>query len=194
SFSLLYREFADKRKSDTFADRTDHVLQSLEEGNESVYGTGLMVSVNAKDGAGIRSAYDSKSRSISSLLTKLESEREEISDAEREANATASQIERKEAIDLSIDDLREQQAALNEERVLATRLAEACSGLEANAQWTELERSGDQAIFVRLRGVYSMRSKEMDPDKMKERVSDLELARAERSRDQILKSLQVLTE
>ena len=31
SFSLLYREFADKRKSDTFADRTDHVLQSLEE-------------------------------------------------------------------------------------------------------------------------------------------------------------------
>ena len=39
-----------------------------------------------------------------------------------------------------------------------------------------------------------MRSKEMDPDKMKERVSDLELARAERSRDQILKSLQVLTE
>ncbi len=194
SFSLLYREFADKRKSDTFADRTDHVLQSLEEGNESVYGTGLMVSVNAKDGAGIRSSYDSKSRSISSLLTKLESEREEISDAEREANATASQIERKEAIDLSIDDLREQQAALNEERVLATRLAEACSGLEANAQWTELERSGEQAIFVRLRGVYSMRSKEMDPDKMKERVSDLELARAERSRDQILKSLQVLTE
>ena len=133
-------------------------------------------------------------RSISSLLTKLESEREEISDAEREANATASQIERKEAIDLSIDDLREQQAALNEERVLATRLAEAYSGLEANAQWTELERSGEQAIFVRLRGVYSMRSKEMDPDKMKERVSDLELARAERSRDQILKSLQVLTE
>ena len=73
-------------------------------------------------------------------------------------------------------------------------MAEACSGLEANAQWTELERSGEQAIFVRLRGVYSMRSKEMDPDKMKERVSDLELARAERSRDQILKSLQVLTE
>ena len=62
--------------------------------------------VNAKDGAGIRSSYDSKSRTISSLLTKLESEREEISDSEREANAPASQIERKEAIDLSIDDLR----------------------------------------------------------------------------------------
>jgi YD repeat-containing protein len=168
SFSSLYREFADKRKSDAFSDRTELVLQSLREGNESAYGAGQLISVDAKDGAGLRASYDSQSRSITGRLT---------------------QIERKKEIDLAIEELRDEQSELNQERVLAVRLAEACSGLEANAQWTELERTGEEAIFVRLRGVYSMRSKNTEFSETTDRVSDLELARAERSRNQILKSL-----
>ena len=189
SFSLLYREFADKRKSDAFSDRTELVLQSMREGNESAYGSGHLISVDAKDGAGLRASYDSQSRSITGRLTQLESEREEITNADRDSNATASQIERKKEIDLAIEELRDEQSELNQERVLAVRLVEACSGLEANAQWTELERTGEEAIFVRLRGVYSMRSKNTEFSETTDRVSDLELARAERSRDQILKSL-----
>jgi hypothetical protein len=189
SFSSLYREFADKRKSDAFSDRTELVLQSLREGNESAYGAGQLISVDAKDGAGLRASYDSQSRSITGRLTQLESEREEITNADRDSNATASQIERKKEIDLAIEELRDEQSELNQERVLAVRLAEACSGLEANAQWTELERTGEEAIFVRLRGVYSMRSNNTEFSETTDRVSDLELARAERSRDQILKSL-----
>ena len=161
----------------------------MREGNESAYGSGHLISVDAKDGAGLRASYDSQSRSITARLTQLESEREEITNADRDSNATSSQIKRKKEIDLAIEELRDEQSELNQERVLAVRLAEACSDLEANAQWTELERTGEEAIFVRLRGVYSMRSKNTEFSETTDRVSDLELARAERSRDQILKSL-----
>ena len=96
---------------------------------------------------------------------------------------------RKKVLDEQIDGLRDVQAELNKERSLAVRLAEACSELEADSVWSELERTTEQALFVRLRKVYSLVDLNPSSEELNQRGSDLELAKAERARDQLLKSM-----
>ena len=72
---------------------------------------------------------------------------------------------------------------------MADRLAEACSELEADSVWSELERTTEQALFVRLRKVYSLVDLNPSSEELNQRGSDLELAKAERARDQLLKSM-----
>ena len=95
---------------------------------------------------------------------------------------------RKKVLDEQIDGLRDVQAELNKERSLAVRLAEACSELEADSVWSELERTTEQALFVRLRKVYSLADLNPSSEELNH-GSDLELAKAERARDQLLKSM-----
>ena len=87
--------------------------------------------------------------------------------------------------------MRTKQSELNRDRVLANKLVEACPDLEPNSLWSELQRSQNEAVFVRLNDVYAIRGKILDSDMINDRVKDLELAKAETARDRILKSLKL---
>jgi hypothetical protein len=119
----------------------------------------------------------------------LQNERSEISDAERENNATAEQVARKPLLDQEIEELREQQARLNRERSVATRLVDACPSLKYQGAWEELERTEKEVIFARLSGVYTIRTMDQSVDIISERVLDLEFARSEKSRGELVEDL-----
>lgn len=189
SFADLYREYADDQKADSFADASDEYFAALSDGNATDNIKVTEISISRKGAQSVRSSYDSRSRKLSAELGDLQSEREEISSLERDANATDIDLARKKVLDEQIDGLRDVQAELNKERSLAVRLAEACSELEADSVWSELERTTEQALFVRLRKVYSLVDLNPSSEELNQRGSDLELAKAERARDELLKSM-----
>ena len=51
------------------------------------------------------------------------------------------------------------------------------------------ERSASEVIFARLYGVYTLRSKEQGEGRISERVLDLEYARAEKNRGELVEDL-----
>ena len=133
--------------------------------------------------------FDGVNRRIGSQLEKLQKEREVISSAERESNASKEQLERKEAIDAEIEVIREKQADVNKEMDLVMRLSEACSNLTPDGKWSELERTENSALFVRLKKVYTLSAGELDASEIETRTGDLQFARAERGRDLLLRDI-----
>jgi len=148
-----------------------------------------LISVDGKSLSSIQGSFDIKNQILRSRLTKLESEREVISNAERESNATKAQSARKSILDTLIEDLREEQDLLNQDRSLSVQLVEACPNLELGEGWTELERTEDTAVFVKLNEVYSLKAKQADSEEIVTRVQEIELSRSESDRDLILKDL-----
>ena len=67
----------------------------------------------------LESSFNNKNQRLQGRLTKLEGEREVISTAERESNASASQVSRKVVLDRLIDELRAEQDDQNENRSLS---------------------------------------------------------------------------
>ena len=57
---------------------------------------------------------------------------------------------------------------LNRQRSLAVRLVEACDNLSPDEKWEELERSDSEVIFVRSKGVYTIRSKDQSVEQISE--------------------------
>jgi hypothetical protein len=161
----------------------------LSEGNASTSEIGLKVEITRKSSSAVRADYDKQSSQLSRELTQLQNERTEISDAERDENATVEQLARKVILDQEIEDLREQQADLNRERSLATRLVDACPTLQYQGPWEELERSDSEVVFARLLGVYTLRAKEQSDEQIANRVLDLEFARAEGTRGDLVQDL-----
>lgn len=189
SFSDLYTGYTEKLHGEIFLKKADEVLRSLTDGNSTFEGVGLRVSISRKSDSGVRAEYDKKNGSLTRELTKLQNERTEISDAERENNATSEQLAKKEDLDNEIEKIREDQAALNRERSLAVRLADACPSLVHQGPWEELERTGKEILFARLDGVYSIKPKVQGEDQVSNRVLDLEFARAERTRGKLIQDL-----
>ena len=56
-------------------------------------------------------------------------------------------------------------------------------------QWEELERTDEEVVFVRLLGVYTMRAKQQNTEDINARVEELEFARAEKARGQLVEDL-----
>ena len=189
SFSDLYTGYTEKLHGEIFLEKADEVLRSLTDGNSTFEGVGVRVSISRKSDSGVRAEYDKKNGSLTRELTKLQNERTEISDAERENNATSDQLAKKEDLDNEIEKIREEQAALNRERSLAVRLADACPSLVHQGPWEELERTGKEILFARLDGVYSIKPKVQGEDQVSNRVLDLEFARAERTRGKLIQDL-----
>ena len=189
SFRDLYNGYADKVKSDAFLELADKKFEILLESNSSSDDIGVRVEIARKSSSAVRADFDKKSGSLSRELTKLQNERSGISDAERENNATAEQIARKDSLDQEIDALRDQQALLNRERSAGTRLVDACPTLQYKGTWEELERTDKEVIFARLYGVYTLRSKDQGEESISGRVLDLEYARAERNRGELVQDL-----
>ena len=189
SFRDLYNGYADKVKSDAFLELADKKFEILLESNSSSDDIGVRVEIARKSSSAVRADFDKKSGSLSRELTKLQNERSGISDAERENNATAEQIARKDSLDQEIDALRDQQALLNRERSAGTRLVDACPTLQYKGPWEELERTDKEVIFARLYGVYTLRSKDQGEESISGRVLDLEYARAERNRGELVQDL-----
>ena len=52
-----------------------------------------------------------------------------------------------------------------------------------------MERTENEVIFARLSGVYTLRAKEQGEDRIAERVLDLEFARAEKNRGELVDDL-----
>ena len=119
----------------------------------------------------------------------MEEERNQITSLEREDNATSDQLKRKNELDLLIENIRDEQDKLNKDRSLAIQLSDACQNLEVGAGWSELERTDQSVVFVRLKGVYSVKKREAEKTEILTRVQDLENARADKNRDLILETL-----
>ena len=189
SFRDLYNGYADKVKSDAFLEFADKEFEKLSDSNVSSTDLGVRIAITRKSSSAVRADYDKRSGALSRELSDLQNERTEISDAERENNATAAQLARKVVLDKEIEDMRDQQASLNRERSVATRLVDACPTLLYQGPWEELERTEDEVIFARLSGVYTLRAKEQGEDRIAERVLDLEFARAEKNRGELVDDL-----
>jgi hypothetical protein len=190
SYSLLYREYAAQLKADAFADLADRTLAALQgDSNVSLPVVGFKVAVEAKDSRLLRGYYEGINGRIGSRLEKMEKEREVISTSERESNATASQLARKEVIDLEIEAIRARQAELNKESSLGQKLVDACQGLEPDGKWSELERTEDTAVFVTLKSAYFLKQGKLEASVVEERVEELQFSRAEKGRDLLLRDI-----
>lgn len=192
SFSVLFQEYASQFRSDEFvklADRTLEGLQGDDNTSLSPSSLGFKVEIKRRNDRLARGYFDGVNRRIGSQLEKLQKEREVISSAERESNATKDQLERKEAIDAEIEVIREKQADVNKEMELVMRLSGACSDLTPDGTWSELERTESSALFVRLNKVYTLRAGELDASEIETRTGDLQFARAERGRDLLLRDI-----
>jgi len=191
SFADLYREYSTKVRSDAFAQWCEGTLSKLQqnENNQSMLKDGKHILIDGKSLSALNSSFDSKNKRLQARLTKLEGEREEISKAERESNATAPQVARKVLLDQLIDAIRVEQDEENENRSLSIQLAEACPNLELGQGWSELERTEDLTTFVKLSEVYSLRAKQAKEEDVFTRVDEIERARAEDDRDLILRNL-----
>ncbi len=189
SFRDLYNGFADKLKTKAFLAQADEDFIKLSETNATSIENGVKVEIARKSSKAVRADYDKQSSRLSDELSELQEERNEISDAERDQNATSEQLARKDTLDQEIEKKRNLQAGLNRERSLATRLADACSTLTYLGSWEELERSDTEVVFARLFGVYTLRAKEQSKEQIAERVLDLEFARAEGTRGDLVQDL-----
>jgi hypothetical protein len=139
--------------------------------------------------AAIESSFTRRNQKIRSRLSKLEEEREGISKAERDSNATALQKTRKVKLDQLIDAIRLEQDTENQNRALSLQLVEECSNLEVGKGWSEVERTEDVSTFVRLQEVYSLKPKQSKKEDISTRVDELEFARSEKDRDLVLGDL-----
>ncbi len=190
SFSVLFEEYARQFRSDEFVKLADRTAEGLQgDDNTSLPPLGLKVEIERRNDRLARGYFDGVNRRIGSQLEKLQKEREVISSAERESNATKDQLERKEAIDAEIEVIREKQADVNKEMDLVMRLSDACSNLTPDGKWSELERTENSALFVRLKKVYTLSAGELDASEIETRAGDLQFARAERGRDLLLRDI-----
>ena len=191
SFADLYREYSSNVSSNAFMDWSEDTLASLQqnEGNQSLLTRGEHILIDGKSLLSLESFFDSKNQRLQNRLTKLQSEREEISTAERESNATAPQVARKVILDNLIDGIRVEQDKVNENRSLSIQLAEACPNLELGQGWSELERTEELTTFVKLDKVYSLKNIQAKEENIFTRVGEIERARSEIDRDLILANL-----
>ena len=187
-FSTLYAEFVKKQRANAFGKWIDQEFVKLTQGNFE-FGEAQTLNLNAKSSQAVRASYDAKSSKIRNQLRELQDERTKISSAERESNATAQQKQRKVVLDQEIEDLRESQAAVNRERLLANQLLDVVNTLEPDGVWVEQERTGESVLFVRLNGVYTLRAKKAEPELITGRVRDLEYSRSENVRSLLVDDL-----
>ena len=189
SFKDLYQGYADQFKGETLLKRADQLFTDLNESNDLATNQFLSVKLQRKGASSVRTAFDKKGDSLSRELSEFQTERNLISDAERDGNATSAQLENKENLDRKIEEIRNQQSVLNRKRSLAVRLVEACSSLDQNDQWEELERTDVEVLFARRLGVYSILPKEHSGEKVDQRVAELEFSRAEKARGHLIQDL-----
>lgn len=190
SFSLLYEKFSEQRKLDSFVELVDQTFETLgSDPNALLPAVGHQVSMNKKSSRLLEAYYQGINRRVGARLTKMEKERDLISSAERDSNATPDQLSRKTVIDLEIEKIRTEQAETDKDSSLGSRLAQACSNLEPDGKWTELERTSDTAIFVRLKKAYFLKQKMLEPEEVNTRTEELQFSRAEKGRDFLLRDL-----
>jgi hypothetical protein len=189
-FSLLFEEYATQFRADEFVKLADQTLDSLQgDGNVSLPPVGLKVGVERRDSRLVRGYYDGVNGRIGAQLQKLGEERQLISSAERDSNATKEQLARKESIDAEIEVIREKQTEVNKEMTLAQRLLGECSNLTPDGKWSELERTENSAIFVCLKKAYTLKAGELKSNEIETRARDLQFARAELGRDLLLRDI-----
>ena len=189
SFKDLYQGYADQFKGDALLKRADQLFADLNESKDLATNKFLSVKLQRKGASSVRTAFDKQGDSLSRELSEFQNERNLISDAEREGNATSAQLENKESLDRKIEEIRNQQSVLNRKRSLAVRLIDSCSSLDQNAKWEELERTDGEVLFARRLGVYSILPKEQASEKVDQRVAELEFSRAEKARGHLVQNL-----
>ncbi len=191
SFADLYRQFSKEVQANIFIEWTEEALGGLQknENNQSVLSRGKFISIDGKSFATLQTSFEIKNELLRTRLTKLENEREKITQSEKESNATKKQMTRKVALDKLIDDIREEQDQENQKRSFSVQLVEACPNLPLGEGWTELERTEQTAVFAKLNEVFSVRAKQTEKDEVGNRVQEIEFARSESDRDLILSDL-----
>jgi len=190
SFSLLFEEFASQFRADEFVKLADQTLDGLQgDGNVSLPPVGLKIEIERRNSGLARGYYEGVNGRIGSQLQKLGEERQLISSAERDSNSTKEQLARKESIDAEIEVIREKQTKVTKEMTLAQRLLSECSNLTPDGKWSELERTENSVIFVRLKKAYTLKVGELKSNEIETRAKDLQFARAELGRDLLLRDI-----
>ena len=191
SFSDLFGEYVETLNLDAFSEFADGILSKLQDGkvDTPLSELGRTLSIDGKNVFKLEVFYNRMGELLTAKLNKLEREREVISNAERDENATAQQIKRKLEVDILIEGLRDEQDEHNKKRALSLQLAEACPNLELGGGWLELERTSEAVVFARLNDVYSLISKQVDENDIETRENEIEFTRAGASRDLILGNL-----
>ena len=191
SFRELYNGYSQSLENDALQKYADELFQRLKDADIKDFSKleNVFTEVKRKNSSGVRSYFDRLNSSLSREIEPLQEELSAINDAERDSNATAEELSRKPVVSDQIEDIREKQARLNRERSLAIRLVDACPSLSNSNQWEELERTDEEVVFARLLGVYTMRAKQQNADDINARVEELEFARAEKARGQLVEDL-----
>ena len=107
----------------------------------------------------------------------------------KESNSTAKGKQSTAGLDAQIKKLRDQQSNIREEQQLVSQLLDAAPTLPVGGEWSELKRTEQSATFVRLSQVYTLRKLDSAQSDLEGRERDLELARAESTRDGLISSL-----
>ncbi len=186
-FNHIYDQYLEFLNGVEFDTMCSTVLGDLNQGGPKQVAKGSHFSVSAKNSLTSRNSFDARERKLRAQTQKLQARKTEL-EAE-DSNSTPSSPKELAEIDASLEGLREEQEALGLERELISRLLEAAPTLPVGEGWSELERTEERALFVKLSQVYTLRKMESSANEVLGREKDLELARAERDRDSLVDDL-----
>jgi hypothetical protein len=186
-FNKLYDQYIEFLNRAEFEAMCSKVLSDLNENSPQSISKSSLFAVSAKNSLTSRNSFDARQRKLGAQIEKLENTKTEL--AAQENNSTQSRPKELAQIDSTLQGLRDAQAELVRERELISRLLQAAPTLAVNEEWSELERTEERALFVKLSQVYTLRKLESSTDEVLGRERDLELARSEKDRDSLVDDL-----
>jgi hypothetical protein len=174
-------------EAEKFSTLCNQTLKNLKNQKQKPAKFGSHYSISAKNANSARASFDRKQRKISAEIQKLEQQKSDM--LAKESNSTAKGKQSTAGLDAQIKKLRDQQSNLREEQQLVSQLLDAAPTLPVGGEWSELKRTEQSATFVRLSQVYTLRKLDSAQSDLEGRERDLELARAESTRDGLISSL-----
>ncbi len=186
-FHKIYKKYIEMLEAEKFSTLCNQTLKNLEKQKQKPAKFGSHYSISAKNANSARASFDRKQRKISAEIQKLEQQKSDM--LAKESNSTAKGKQSTAGLDAQIQKLRDQQSNIREEQQLVSQLLDAAPTLPVGGEWTELKRTEQSATFVRLSQVYTLRKLDSAQSDLEGRERDLELARAESTRDGLISSL-----
>ena len=186
-FHKIYKKYIEMLEAEKFSTLCNQTLKNLKNQKQKPAKFGSHYSISAKNANSARASFDRKQRKISAEIQKLEQQKSDM--LAKESNSTAKGKQSTDGLDAQIKKLRDQQSNIRDEQQLVSQLLDAAPTLPVGGEWTELKRTEQSATFVRLSQVYTLRKLDSTQSDLEGRERDLELARAESTRDGLISSL-----
>ena len=179
-FSTLCQEYINGLRNDLFDAKVNMIKDNLLSGKSTPDSSLEKFIFEAKNQNTARVSFDTRQRTLSAKIERLEDKRSKLDKSEMKSLA---------ALDTKKAKLQEEASQLSKERAAVSVLLERAEALNADHEWVELERNEGRAIFGLLKTVYSIRGKQWEEDQKNTADRNLELSRGMLSRDETLKEL-----